>query len=137
MGTDNGGSIQCGYNFEILNTFEMGHLKKTCSHIPSRMDPSQTPGVGSLEEVSQISGTWLDMRHGGGGRQVAPPSGRLRSPYKEDDSHKLVSLFEPIIRTTSLPSRDKLLQRRATTKMTTMVTCKQCSKEVQHFALHI
>ena len=43
MGTDNGGSIQYGYNFEILNTFEMGHLKKTCSHIPSRMDLSQTP----------------------------------------------------------------------------------------------
>ena len=44
MGTDNGGSIQYGYNFKILNTFEMGHLKKTCSHIPSRMDLSQTPG---------------------------------------------------------------------------------------------
>ena len=44
LGTYNGGSIQDGYNFEMLNTFEMGHLKKTCSHIPSRMDPSQTPG---------------------------------------------------------------------------------------------
>ena len=44
MGTDNGGSIQYGYNFEILNTFEMGHLKKTCPHIPSRMDLSQTHG---------------------------------------------------------------------------------------------
>ena len=45
MGTYNGGFIQSGYNFEILNTFEMGHLKKTCSHIPSRMDLSQTPGA--------------------------------------------------------------------------------------------
>ena len=45
MGTDNGGSIQYGYTFEILNTFKMGHLKKSCSHIPSRMDPSQTPGM--------------------------------------------------------------------------------------------
>ena len=44
MGKDIGGSIQYGYNFEMLNTFKMGHLKKTCSHIPSRMDPSQTPG---------------------------------------------------------------------------------------------
>ena len=44
IGTDDGGSIQYGYNFEILNTFEMGHLKKPCSHIPSRMDLSQTPG---------------------------------------------------------------------------------------------
>ena len=45
MGKDIGGSIQYGYNFEMLNTFKMGHLKKPCSHIPSRMDPSQTPGT--------------------------------------------------------------------------------------------
>ena len=56
MGTDNGESIQHGYNFEILNTFEMGHLKKSCSHIPSRMDPSQTPGdVGHRIPMSQSS----------------------------------------------------------------------------------
>ena len=51
MGTDNGGSIQYGYHFEMLNTFKMGHLKKTCSHIPSRMDPSQTPGTITYTEI--------------------------------------------------------------------------------------
>ena len=53
MGTDNGGSIQYGYTFEILNTSKMGHLKKSCSHIPSRMDLSQTPGVGIMSCIGR------------------------------------------------------------------------------------
>ena len=56
MGTDNGGTIQYGYNFERLNTFEMGHLKKTCSHIPSRMDLSQTPGRLTKRNLKPIHG---------------------------------------------------------------------------------
>ena len=46
MGINDGGSIKYGYDFEILNTFEMGVFKKKlCSHITSRMDPSQTPEI--------------------------------------------------------------------------------------------
>ena len=46
MGMNDGGSVKYGYDFEILNIFEMGLLKKKmCSHIPSKMDPSQTPGI--------------------------------------------------------------------------------------------
>ena len=75
MGTYNGGPIQYGYNFEILNTFEMGHLKKTCSHIPSQMDLSQTPGGGGggggrrHEMFYHVLNGW--MGRGGGGQQVS------------------------------------------------------------------
>ena len=44
MGTDNGESIQYGYNFEIiLNTFEMGHLKKTMFTHPVLNGPDSDP----------------------------------------------------------------------------------------------
>ena len=32
MGMNDGGSFHYGYDFEILNTFEMGLLKKNCVH---------------------------------------------------------------------------------------------------------
>ena len=62
-GTDNGGSIQYGYTFEILNTFKMGHLKKSCSHLPSRMDPSQTPGMTSHFPETSSHITRLHSEH--------------------------------------------------------------------------
>ena len=45
MGTDNGVSIQYWYNFEILNTFEMGHLKKIMFKHPVPNGPESDPWV--------------------------------------------------------------------------------------------
>ena len=60
MGMHDEGSIHYGYDFEILNTFEMGLLKKMCSHIPSRMDQSQTPGSGRHARCHEL----LSLRAG-------------------------------------------------------------------------
>ena len=43
MGTENGGSIQYGYNFEMLNTFKMGHLKKNMFTHPVLNGPESDP----------------------------------------------------------------------------------------------
>ena len=61
MGMHDEGSIHYGYGFEILNTFEMGLLKKTVFTHPVKNGPESDPWLRASCEMSRAA---LSLRAG-------------------------------------------------------------------------
>ena len=66
MGMNDGGSIQYGYDFEILNTFEIGLLKKTVFTHPVQ-DGSESDPLGLEGRMRTKPRTTLELEGSGRG----------------------------------------------------------------------